>query len=99
LNRLNIPTLIILRMLNIPPRANEGERMGVAHDSLISHGCIVSGGKVIRSVLSLGVRVDNYSEVDRSILLQNVRVARNCRIRRAIVEAGVLIPEDSSDRI
>jgi glucose-1-phosphate adenylyltransferase len=69
--------------------------MGVAHDSLISHGCIVSGGKVIHSVLSPGVRVDSLSEVDSSILLENVRVGRHSRIRRAIIEAGVLVPENS----
>jgi glucose-1-phosphate adenylyltransferase len=75
--------------------AQEGQRMGVAHDSLISHGCIISGGKVNRSVLSPGVRVDSFSEVDSSILLENVRVGRHSRIRRAIIEEGVLVPENS----
>ena len=75
--------------------AQEGRRMGVALDSLVSHGCIVSGGRVIRSVLSPGSRVDSFTEVDSSILLENARVGRHCRIRRAIVDAGVHIPENS----
>jgi glucose-1-phosphate adenylyltransferase len=75
--------------------AQEGRRMGVALDSLISHGCIISGGKVIRSVLSPGARVDSFSEVESSILLANSRVGRYSHVRRAIVEAGVHVPENS----
>ena len=69
--------------------------MGIALDSLISHGCIISGGRVIRSVLSPGARVDSFSEVDSSILLENVRVGRHSRVRRAIIDAGVHLPENS----
>jgi glucose-1-phosphate adenylyltransferase len=43
-------------------------RMGVALDSIVSHGCIISGGRVVQSVLGPGVRVNSYAEVDRSIL-------------------------------
>ena len=58
-------------------------------------GCIVSGGRVVRSVLSTGVRVNSYCEVEYSILMPNVRVGRNSRIRRAIIDTGVNIPESS----
>ncbi|MBL8173793.1 MAG: glucose-1-phosphate adenylyltransferase [Bryobacterales bacterium] len=73
--------------------AQEGRRMGAAIDSIVSPGCIVSGGRVIRSVLSPGVRVNSYSDVENSILLEGVDVGRYSRIRNAIVDAGVKLPE------
>lgn len=75
--------------------AEEHSRMGVAIDSIVSAGCIVSGGRVIRSVLSPGVRVNSYSEVDSSILMANVQIGRHSRIRRAIIPPNVVIPEFS----
>jgi len=73
--------------------AQEGRRMGAAIDSIVSPGCIVSGGRVIRSVLSPAVRVNSYSDVENSILLAGVHVGRYSRIRNAIVDAGVRLPE------
>ena len=61
--------------------------MGIALDSIVSAGCIISGGRVIRSVLSPGVRVNSYCEVDSSILMQDVEVGRHSRIRNAIIDA------------
>ena len=75
--------------------AQEGGRMGLALDSIISHGCIVSGGRVVQSVLSPGVRVNSFAEVDLSILFSDVDVGRHCRLRRCIVERGVEIPENT----
>src|SRR5579885_2750701 len=75
--------------------ASEGRRMGVALDSIVSHGCIISGGRVTRSVLSPGVRINSYCEVDSSILLHRVEIGRNSRIQKAIIPAGVTIPEGS----
>ncbi|MCU1235309.1 MAG: glucose-phosphate adenylyltransferase [Candidatus Solibacter sp.] len=76
--------------------AQEGRRMGLAVDSIVSAGCIVSGGRVLHSVLSPGVRVHSYCEVEYSILMPNVEVGRYSRIRRAIVSTGAKIPESSS---
>jgi len=76
--------------------AQEGRRMGVAMDSIVSAGCIVSGGRVLRSVLSPGVRVNSYCEVEYSILMPNVEIGRWSRLRRAIVNTGVKIPESST---
>ncbi|MES2793960.1 MAG: glucose-1-phosphate adenylyltransferase, partial [Planctomycetota bacterium] len=59
-------------------------RTGVAYDSLISGGCIISGGRVRRSILSRNVRVEEYAEVDDSILLDYVQIGRGAKIRRAI---------------
>ena len=75
--------------------AEEGRRMGVAINSLVSHGCIVSGGRVAGSVLSPGVRVNSFCDIEGSILLPYVNVGRRSRIRRAIVNEGVQIPENS----
>ncbi len=88
------------RLVQAPPAkfvfASEGRRMGIALDSIVSHGCIISGGRVTRSILSPGVRVNSYCEVDSSILLEKVEVGRNSRINRAIIPAGVIIPEGST---
>jgi glucose-1-phosphate adenylyltransferase len=73
--------------------AQKGRRMGLALDSMVSAGCIVSGGRVLHSVLSPGVRVNSYCEVEYSILMPNVEVGRHTRLRRAIVNTGVKIPE------
>ena len=76
--------------------AQEGRRMGVAVDSIVSAGSIVSGGRVMHSVLSPGVRVNSYCEVEYSILMPGAEIGRYSRVRRAIVGTGVKIPESSS---
>ena len=84
---------------NLPPAkfvfGAEGVRFGAAVDSIVSAGCIVSGGLVKRSVLSPNVRVNSYSHIEESILLPGCNVGRNCRIRRAIIERNVSIPENT----
>jgi glucose-1-phosphate adenylyltransferase len=87
------------RAFQAPPAkfvfAQEGQRMGLAVDSIVSPGCIISGGRVNRSVLSPFVRVNSYCEVDESILLPRVTIGRYSRIRRAIVGNDVVLPENS----
>jgi glucose-1-phosphate adenylyltransferase len=87
------------RVVQAPPAkfvfAQEGRRMGLAIDSIVCAGCIVSGARVVRSVLSTGVRVNSYCEIEYSILMPNVEIGRNCRIRRAIVDSGAHIPEST----
>ncbi|MCM8824973.1 MAG: glucose-1-phosphate adenylyltransferase [Candidatus Omnitrophica bacterium] len=70
-----------------------GERTGTVLDSIIAGGCIVSGGKVYRSILSPWVRINSYAEVSESILLDNVNVGRYCRIRRTIIDKNVVVPQ------
>jgi glucose-1-phosphate adenylyltransferase len=70
-----------------------GGRMGVALDSLISPGSIISGGRVQNSVLSPSVRVNSYAHVSDSILFENVNVGRHAKIKRAIIDKDVNIPE------
>jgi glucose-1-phosphate adenylyltransferase len=76
--------------------AQEGRRMGVAVDSIVSAGCIISGGRVLHSVLSPGVRVNSYCEVEYSILMPDVEVGRESRIRRAIINTGAKLPGRSN---
>lgn len=71
----------------------EPGRTGTAIDSIVSAGCIVSGSSVKNSILSPDVRVNSYSEVDASILFSHVNVGRHCRIRRAILDRDVHVPE------
>jgi len=67
-------------------------RVGRATDSLISEGCIVSGGNVHHSILSPRVRINSYSYVEGAILFEDVTVGRHCKIRRAIIDKHVDIP-------
>ena len=76
--------------------AEEGRRMGVAVDSVVSAGCIISGGRVLHSVLSPGVRVNSFCEVEHSILMPEVEIGRNSRVRNAIINTGVKLPESST---
>jgi len=91
---------VLLRTMQQPPAkfvfADEGRRMGVAVDSIVSAGCIVSGGRVLHSVLSPGVRVHSYSEVEHSILMPNVEIGRYSRVRRAILDRGVSLAPNST---
>jgi len=68
-------------------------RVGLALDSLVSSGCIISGGEVAHSILSPNVRVHSYSEVHNSILMEGVNVGRHAKIKRAIVDKDVDIPQ------
>jgi len=68
-------------------------RVGLALNSIISSGCIISGGKVQNSVLSPNVRINSYSEVYDSILMESVNVGRYAKIRRAIIDKDVNIPQ------
>ncbi len=67
-------------------------RVGIATDSMVSHGCIISGGRIHRSVLGVGCRVNSFSEVEESVLFEQVRVGRHAKIRRAIIDKDVEIP-------
>ena len=60
---------------------------------MITAGVIISGGTVSNSVLSQDVRIDSLSEVDASIIFSHVRIGRHCRIRRAIIDRHVSLPE------
>ena len=69
----------------------EGRR-GQAAQSLVSGGCIISGSKVRRSLLSTGVRVHSYANVENAVVLPYVRVGEGARLRNVVIDRGVIIP-------
>jgi len=84
------------RVRQYPPAKfvfGEPGRTGMAMNSVITAGVIISGASVSNSVLSQDVRVNSYSEVDSSIIFSHVQIGRHCRIRRAIIDRDVHIPE------
>ncbi len=74
--------------------ADIGGRAGIATDSLISEGSIISGGRVNRCVLSPHCRINSYAHVEESVLMEGVTVGRNTKIRRAIIDKHVHVPSD-----
>ncbi len=67
-------------------------RVGLAVDSMVCGGCIISGGQVKRSILAPNVRVNSFSQVTDSILMEGVDIGRHAKIRRTIIDKGVNIP-------
>jgi glucose-1-phosphate adenylyltransferase len=69
----------------------DGDRAGRAFNSVISNGVIVSGGLVRESVLSPGVQIDSWAQVERSVILHNTRVGRHAVVRNAILDKNVAV--------
>ena len=70
---------------------DEPNRRGEAIQSMVSAGCVVSGASVIRSVLFSNCKISSYSSVSESVILPDVKIGRNCTIRRAIIDRGATI--------
>jgi glucose-1-phosphate adenylyltransferase len=75
---------------------DDNGRIGRAINSMVSNGVIVSGGLVRESVLSPGVRVEDWATVERSVVMQNTRIGANAVVRDAILDKNVVIPEGVS---
>src|ERR1700676_4441542 len=71
------------------------DRMGVAVDSIVSGGSIISGGRVKGCVVGLDVRVNSFCEIENSIIFNHVNIGRHSRIRNAIIDRRVVLPERS----
>jgi glucose-1-phosphate adenylyltransferase len=69
------------------------DRRGMAINTMVSGGCIVSGSAVHRSLLFTGVRVDSYSSVDGAVVLPYARIGRHVRLKNVVVDRGVVVPE------
>jgi glucose-1-phosphate adenylyltransferase len=74
---------------------DDDDRRGMAVDTMVAGGCIVSGSKVSNSLLFSNVRVNSYSLVQDSVVLPDVDIGRNCRITKAVIDRGCMIPEGS----
>jgi len=74
---------------------DDGARQGVAVDSMVSGGCIISGAYVRRSLLCSNVQVNSYTQVEDSIIMPDVEIGSGCRIKNAIVDQGCRVPDET----
>jgi glucose-1-phosphate adenylyltransferase len=72
---------------------DSGDRVGRAINSVVSNGVVVSGGLVLDSVLSPGVRVNSWSRVERAVVMHNTRIGRYAVVKNAILDKNVVVPE------
>jgi glucose-1-phosphate adenylyltransferase len=87
--------------MHLPPAKfvfadSKSQRIGIATDSLVSDGTIISGGTINRCVLHPRVRIHSYADVDESILMDGVEIGRHCKLRRTIIDKGVKIPANTT---
>lgn len=83
---------------NYPPAKfiwEEGERVGMATNSMVSEGCIVSGAGLSRCILSPKVKVNSFSQISESILMENVEIGRHSKIKKAIIDKNVIVPPNT----
>lgn len=71
---------------------NEDGRRGMAVDSMVSGGCIISGAEVVESLLFTNVRISERSYIEKSLLFPDVRIGPDCIIKRAIIDTGGVVP-------
>jgi len=96
LNLYNYKWPILTNQGNLPPAKtvfDDDDRRGQNLDSYVCAGCITSGGTVRRSIIGPRCRINSYSLVEDSILFENVLVGRHARIRRAIIDKNVVVPD------
>ncbi|MCB1828634.1 MAG: glucose-1-phosphate adenylyltransferase, partial [Gammaproteobacteria bacterium] len=87
---------ILTHQGQLPPAKfvfNDDGRRGMAVDSMVSGGCVVSGAKLDRALLFSNVKVKSYTQVEESVVLPGVTIGRHVRIKRAIIDRGCDIPE------
>lgn len=96
LNLYNYKWPILTNQGNLPPAKtvfDEEGRRGMNIDSYVCAGCITSGATVRRTILGPRCKVNSYSEVEDSIMFENVTVGRHVKIKRAIIDKNVVIPD------
>ena len=76
---------------------DDDNRRGEAIDSMVSGGCIISGARIKRSVLFSSVRVHSYSTIKEAVILPEVQIQRNCKLKRVIIDRGCQIPQGLRD--
>ena len=96
LNLYNYKWPILTNQGNLPPAKtifDEDDRRGLNIDSYVCAGCVTSGGTVKRSILGPRCKVNSYSLVEDSILFENVTIGRNAKIKKAIIDKNITIPD------
>ncbi|MCX4189983.1 glucose-1-phosphate adenylyltransferase [Methylophaga sp. OBS3] len=71
---------------------DDDDRRGMAVDSMVSGGCIISGSTVRHSVLFSNVEVHSFSVVEDSVVLPDVSIGRNCRLKKVVLDKGCIVP-------
>ncbi|BBL71627.1 glucose-1-phosphate adenylyltransferase [Methylogaea oryzae] len=74
---------------------DDDDRRGMAVDSMVAGGCIISGAEIRHSLLFSNVRVNSYSQVRDAVVLPDVNIGRHCRIKRAVIDKGCDIPPNT----
>jgi glucose-1-phosphate adenylyltransferase len=99
LNLYNYKWPILTNQGNLPPAKtifDDDDRRGQNIDSYVCAGCITSGGTVRRSIIGPLSKINSYSLVEDSILFENVNIGRHARIRKTIIDKGVVIPDGTT---
>lgn len=99
LNLYNYKWPILTNQGNLPPAKtvfDDDERRGQNIDSYVCAGCITSGGTVRRSIIGPLCKINSYSLVEDSILFENVNIGRHARIRKTIIDKGVVITDGTT---
>ena len=87
---------ILTDQVQLPPAKfvfNDDDRRGIATDSMVSGGCLISGASLNRTLLFSNVHVHSFANIEDSVVLPEVDIGRSARIRRAIIDRGCRIPE------
>jgi glucose-1-phosphate adenylyltransferase len=71
---------------------DDDDRRGMAVDSMVSGGCLISGAKIKRSLLFSNVKLNSYSLLKEAVVLPDVNIGRHCRIKKVVIDKGVHIP-------
>jgi glucose-1-phosphate adenylyltransferase len=86
---------ILTYQAQLPPAKfvfNDDARRGMAVDSMVSGGCVISGARLNRSLLFSNVKVHSYTRIEDTVVLPEVDIGRHVRIQRAIIDRGCVIP-------
>ncbi len=75
---------------------DDDTRRGMAVDSMVSGGCIISGSKISHSLLFSNVRVNSYSLIEDSVILPEVHIGQHCHIKNAVIDKGTQIPDGTT---
>ncbi len=71
---------------------NDDDRRGMAVDSMVSGGCLISGAKIVNSLLFSNVKVNSYSVLEEAVILPDVEIGRHCHLKRVVIDKGCSIP-------
>ena len=72
---------------------DDDDRRGMAVDSMVSGGCVISGSKVRHSLLFSNVKVHSFCEIIDSVVMPDVEIKRHCRLKKVLIDKGCRIPE------